>query len=228
VKLAKPHIDVGLFTNRRDEQLAFWQSDVGLEFDHIGKLGGGVHQLRHHVNGSILKINHARDPLPSDIPPAGWRTLLIAREGISEPRALVDPDGNEVTLVPPGYAGITGIGLKVVASDPGASARFYERVFGAAPVDEHACCIGDSVLQFVGLNPGEAGARPEYKAVGLRYITVQIFDCDAEHARMLALGAEEGQPARTIGTTTRYSFVRDLGGNWIEVSQRFELTEASQ
>ena len=83
--LAKPHMDIGLFTNRREEQLAFWQQTVGLAYDHLGKLGGGMQQLRHHMNGSILKVNHARDPLKPapasgiaqcDAP--GFQTLLSA------------------------------------------------------------------------------------------------------------------------------------------------------
>jgi hypothetical protein len=61
--LAKPHMDIGLFTNRREEQLDFWQNIVGLAYDHMGKLGGSIQQLRHHMNGSILKVNHAREPL---------------------------------------------------------------------------------------------------------------------------------------------------------------------
>ena len=65
MQLAKPHLDIGLFSNKRDEQLAFWQQTVGLIYDHVGKLGGGMQQHRHHMNGSILKMNHARDPLPA-------------------------------------------------------------------------------------------------------------------------------------------------------------------
>lgn len=80
MRLAKPHLDIGLFTNRREAQLAFWQQRVGLEFDHLGKLGRGLHQLRHHMNGSIMKVNHARDPLP-ELPPSGYRKLYIARPG---------------------------------------------------------------------------------------------------------------------------------------------------
>ncbi len=62
MNLAKQHLDVGLFSNNRDEQLAFWQQTVGLPYDHMGKLGGGMQQHRHHTNGSILKMNHARGP----------------------------------------------------------------------------------------------------------------------------------------------------------------------
>ena len=105
MKFAKPHLDVGLFSNRRDEQLAFWQRTVGLAYDHMGKLGGGVQQHRHHMNGSILKLNHARDPLPASAP-SGIVGLQIAREGLDRPQALADPDGNRVTLVPKGKDGM--------------------------------------------------------------------------------------------------------------------------
>ena len=46
MNLAKPHLDVGLFSNKRNEQLAFWQQTVGLPYDHMGKVGGGVQQHR--------------------------------------------------------------------------------------------------------------------------------------------------------------------------------------
>jgi lactoylglutathione lyase len=68
-------------------------------------------------------------------------------------------------------------------------------------------------------------ATPDDKnATGYRYTTVQIHKCDAEHAGILARGGREGAVPRTIGTTTRFSFVRDPDGNWLEVSQRAQLT----
>ena len=67
MRLAKPHLDIGLFTNRREAQLAFWQQRVGLEFDHLGKLGRGLHQLRHHMNGSIMKaVSYTHLTLPTN------------------------------------------------------------------------------------------------------------------------------------------------------------------
>ena len=81
MNLAKQHLDIGLFSTKRDEQLAFWQQTVGLAYDHMGKLGGGMQQHRHHMNGSILKMNHSRDPLPA-APPSGIVGLQIAREGL--------------------------------------------------------------------------------------------------------------------------------------------------
>ena len=60
VKLAKLALDVGLYTNQRDAMLEFWQSDAGVTFDELLPVGRGVHQLRHRIGDSILKINHAR------------------------------------------------------------------------------------------------------------------------------------------------------------------------
>ena len=97
MNLAKQHLDIGLFSTKRDEQLAFWQQTIGLPYDHMGKLGGGMQQHRHHMNGSILKMNHSRHPL-TDAPPSGIVGLQIAKDGLAAPRALSDPDGNHIEI----------------------------------------------------------------------------------------------------------------------------------
>ncbi len=220
--LAKQHIDIGLYTNQREEQLAFWQGEIGLEFDHVGKLGGGVHQLRHHMNGSILKINHSRNPLP-DLPPSGYRRLLIAKPDLTEVRSLTDPDGNAVDLVPMGYKGVVGIGIEIAVSDLAAAKAYWAGALQFETGDNNTVIAGDTVLFLI--QDDSVKPTPDDKnAPGYRYTTVQIHKCDAEHAGILARGGREGGPPRTIGTTTRYSFVRDPDGNWLEVSQRAQLT----
>ena len=97
MNLAKQHLDIGLFSTKRDQQLAFWQHAAGLPYDHMGKLGGGMQQHRHHMNGSILKMNHSRHPLPA-APPSGIVGLQIAKEGLAAPQALSDPDGNHIEI----------------------------------------------------------------------------------------------------------------------------------
>ena len=82
---------------------------------------------------------------------------------------------------------------------------------------------GDTVL-ILRQDGGVAPTPDEKAATGYRYTTVQIYKCDMEHNGILERGGREGGPPRTIGTTTRYSFVRDPDGNWIEVSQRAQLT----
>ena len=222
--LAKPRIDVGLFTNSLEPMLDFWQNRIGLEFDHLLPLGGGRRQHRHDLLGSVLKINHARDPLP-DVPPSGYRELLIAREGLSDPEMLTDPDGNRVTLVPEGHLGITRIGIRLGVRDLAAHHDFYGRVLELEeiPADKGiAFRCGDSVILAEEDPDAPAGAAMD--GPGWRYITVQILKVDEEHAAILARGGMEGTAPRTLGETARISFIRDPDGNWIEMSQRASLT----
>ena len=100
MRLAKDHLDVGLFTSRREPMLAFWQREVGLAFEELLPVGGGVRQHRHAMNGSVLKINEARDPFR-----AGAAERLSRAHGsrAKGSRAATtrrhDPDGNVVTLL---------------------------------------------------------------------------------------------------------------------------------
>ena len=221
MKLAKNHIDVGLFSNRREEQLAFWQETVGLPFDHIGKLGGGVQQHRHHMNGSILKINHTRDPLPA-APASAILELRIARSGLPAAQSLVDPDGNRVMLVPPGADGVVGICVVLKVSDLVASDDFYVNAMGFLREREGVWRCGDTLL--IAGERGPVANIGELRAPGFRYLTVQVWDCIAEHAGVLARGGTEGRPPTVLGDTVRYSFVLDPDGTFIEISQRASLT----
>lgn len=215
IKLAKPALDLGLNTNRCDEQLAFWQNEIGLAYDHMGKLGGGMQQHRHHLHGSILKVNHARDPLAPSAP-AGFRRLWIARDGLTAPRDLADPDGNAVRLVPRGHDGITDIAVELAVNDVEASRRFYEEAMGFAGL---ACGTTRLIL-----SPGRVAPSPDWRSAGFRYITVQVFDAIAAHQQVLARGGTEAAPPRILGDIVRYSFVRDPDGNFIEISERTTLT----
>jgi lactoylglutathione lyase len=221
MKLAKPCIDVGLATHAIEPMLAFWQGEVGVPFDHALKVRRGVTQHRHDLMGSVLKINHVTDVLP-DTPPSGYRGLLVAREGLGAPQALVDPDGNHVMLVPPGFLGVTGIGMKVVVRDVAAQLRFWCEGLGATPVAGGAGVrLGSSVLV-----PEQDDAAPQdapFEGRGWRYVTLQVFGCDSAHARALAHGGREALAPATHGDVARYSMVKDPAGNWIELSQRKSL-----
>lgn len=221
MKLAKPRIDVGLYTNRRDEMLAFWRDQVGLPYEELLPMGGGVQQHRLGLLGSVLKINHSRDPLP-DEPRSGYRELALARPGETAPRALVDPDGNRVVLLPPQHDSVSAIRVTLGVRDPAAFREFYGKALELEPASENSYRCGDSLLCF--------RADPAARAVGrmtgpgFRYVTIQVFDVDTEHAGILARGGAEGRPPITLGKVARISFVRDPDGNWIEISQRASLT----
>ena len=224
MKLAKQHLDVGLFSTKRDEQLAFWQRTVGLPYDHMGKVGGGVQQHRHHMNGSILKMNHSRDPLP-DVPPSGIVGLGIARDGLTAEQTLADPDGNKVILMPrdAGAHGVEGIAILLRVNDLAAHDRFWTHAmqFERAGNGRYRC--GDSLV--VVAERGKVEHRgTQWRGPGYRYMTVQIWDCLAEYEGILARGGTSGGEPRVLGDTVRYAFVCDPDGNHIEISQRATLT----
>ncbi len=221
MRLAKNCLDIGLFTTNLQPMLEFWQQEVGLPFEELLPVGGGVHQHRHGLNGSVLKINNVRGDLP-DSGPSGYRELFIAREGRRVPKRLTDPDGNRVTLIPPGYADIQALGIRVATSDMAWANSYYGGSLGWEAAGEGRFRCGSTLL----LLDHDESAQPvgEMRARGYRYLTVQVWDCDAEHATILSRGGTEGRPPATLGSTARISFVRDPDGNWLEISQRASLT----
>lgn len=218
--LAKPCLDVGLFTNRKEEMLAFWQQEVGLEFDELLPVGGGVHQHRHRIGDSIFKLNHVRAPLDPALPPAGYREIFVRRDFVAAPVTLDDPDGNRVTLVPPEAENELRVHLHV--SDARAFDAFYAETLGLPRAGSQAYLLGTSLITFEA--SGDVHANAEMRGPGYRYLTVQVFDVAAEHRRLLSRGAREGRAPVKLGDVAHISFVRDPDGNWIEISQRKSIT----
>lgn len=224
IELAKHQLDIGLTTEDRDETLAFWQDEVGLAYDGPLSVGGGVQQHRHSFRGSIVKINHSREPVDAEHP-TGYQRVLIAQPGRAEVLETSDPGGNEVVLVPPGHEGITQLGVEIGVRDLDDHAHFWREVIGlpsASRSGDHAFRVGDSVLRLVH-NP-DAPTDSTRRGTGYRYCTLQVFDADAEYRRCIAAGARDGHEPFTHGDVARYGFIRDPDGNWIELSQRASIT----
>ena len=206
--LAKDALDVGVFTNQLEPMLAFWQQEVGLPFDHMLPVGGGVRQHRHDHAGSVFKLNHSRAELP-EAAPAGYLRLLIARSGIEAPAELTDPDGNSVVLVPPGYLGIEQWAIEVATGSVNEFFAFYRDGLGL-PIHEHpdvACAVScgrsivigvpDQGLAAVGLAQSQS-ASAEMRRTGFRYTTIQVQRVDAVHAQVLANGGLNGREPTTL------------------------------
>ena len=223
MQLAKPRFDIGLSTNAIEPMLAFWQGEVGAPFDHLLPIRRGQDQHRHDLMGSVLKINHHEAPLPAN-PPSGYRELLIAREGLTTPRALVDPEGNRVSLVPPGEGGVTQIGVRLAVRDLAAHRQFYAETLGLPKERPGAFRAGESLILLE--EAPDAPTDAQMAGPGWRYITLQVFKVDDEHAGVLARGGREAMAPLTLGTTARISMVRDPDGNWIELSQRASIVGA--
>jgi catechol 2,3-dioxygenase-like lactoylglutathione lyase family enzyme len=168
----------------------------------------------------VLKINHHIETLPA-APPSGYLELVIARAGLAEPASLADPDGNRVMLVPPGYDGVTQIGVRIAVRDLDAHRRFYAEALGLPEESRGAFRAGESLIILE--QRSDAPADAQMNGTGWRYITFQVFKVDDEHAAVLANGGRQALAPITLGTTARISMVRDPDGNWIELSQRASI-----
>jgi catechol 2,3-dioxygenase-like lactoylglutathione lyase family enzyme len=218
--LAKNVIDVGLSTNHLEPMLRFWQHDAAVRFDHVLPVRRGQKQYRHDEQGSVIKLNHHVDPLP-DAAPSGYRELMIAREGLREPRRMVDPDGNRVRLVPPGHDGVIQIAVVLPVRSLSEHRRFYGDILGFAEQSWSggpAFRLGDSLVLLE--QDAAATVDPVRQARGWRYITLQVADIDAVHQDLRGKGVREGLAPITLGDVARISMILDPDGNWIELSRR--------
>lgn len=230
MELAKQCLDVGLFTNRIDEMRAFYGERLGLKFETMLPLGGGIRQYRYLAHGSVIKLNHSRNPL-APRSPGGYVGIVIADAAAKEPEQLIDPDGNPVARVPLGYEDTLGIGIQLGVTDAGRFERFYSEALGAERLAPGHFRLAQTVLSFkADPTARRAVATPSARipievvsgmaALGIRYFTVQVRDCNAAHRQLTDAGAPEAMAPINFGALARICFVRDPDGNVIEVSQR--------
>jgi lactoylglutathione lyase len=218
MRLAKPALDVGLYTNQLAPMLDFWQNRAQLELSEMLPLGGGVRQHRHVIEQSVLKLNHTREALDPS-PPSGLAKLAIFVEGVEGPQILADPDGNALELRPRSFAS-PNLRLTLAVNDVARSRAFYGETL-ELPVDaEGFFRVGTSQIEII---QGQV-AISEQKGLGYRYMTFQVFDVLAEHSLIVVRGGVEGVSPVRLGEVAYISFVRDPDGNWIEISQRKSIT----
>jgi len=220
--LAKPALDVGLYTNQLDNMLAFWQEQANLPFSEMLPVGNGVRQHRHAIGDSVLKINHQREPL-ADAAPSGLHNLIIYADAVGETIELLDPDGNELMLAPAASYADVNLTLQLQTANLQAQQHYYAEVLGLTTDPRGNFAVGASRLQLLdtgGAPPGDVNRT----ARGYRYMTLQVFDVVNTHQQILQRGGREGMAPVRLGDVAYISFVLDADGNWIEISQRKSLT----
>jgi catechol 2,3-dioxygenase-like lactoylglutathione lyase family enzyme len=233
MKLAKQFVDVGVFTNNVDAMRAFYAERVHLPFEEILPVGPGMKQHRFGMLGSVFKLNASRDQVPTR-PPSGYRRLIIADPDVTAPQQLLDPDGNDIELVPVGERGIKQIEIQLGVTDEAAFEHFYGDALQGRKLGAGRFQIGDTIVSYskdaaATRAPKAESSSPidvigSMRAVGIRYITIQVRSCDEEHNRFMSMGVQEGSAPVTLGELARISFIRDPDGNFIEISQRASLT----
>ncbi len=218
--LAKQCLDVGLYTDRYDDLAAFYVEQLGLPYEELLKAGRGIHQHRVGLGGSVLKLNSSRDTLEDA--PSNFVRLDIHSEQLER---LRDPDGTEVVLTPD----VDAIAVHWASSDPVRLGELLRDGFDARPEQPRAGNVDEGDGRWrVGttllvLHPGGSTVG-SMRSRGFRYLTVQVRDVRAEHARLVRLGWTEGTAPLKLGDTAFISFVLDPDGAPIEISQRASLT----
>ena len=231
MELNRPQIDVGLFTNRISEMKAFYGENLGLQFESELPVGGGFKQHRFIANGSVIKLMDSRDPLPRRHP-GGYETLIIASNRVAQPEAINDPDGNTIELVPPGRDDVNQLEVRLGVSDVDRFDTFYAKAAEATGIGGHRYKIGETIFATF-RHPLARAVKPAaltnlldvvkgMSALGIRYVTLQVKDCDAAFTAMTAGGANVAAAPETFGTRARVAFVRDPDGNFIELAQRLQ------
>ncbi len=221
MELAKPALDVGLYTNQLDPMLAFWQDQAKVPFSEMLPVGKGVRQHRHAIGDSVLKINHQREPLAGG-QPTGLRALTVYSAEVAEPVELLDPDGNELILAP--VEEQLNLTLHLHTADLDAQRHFYGSVLNLAEHGTDGFAVGASRIQLQHDPQANPGAPFTRAAVGFRYMTLQVFDVVGTHQEVLRKGGREGMAPVRLGDVAYISFVLDADGNWLEISQRKSIT----
>jgi catechol 2,3-dioxygenase-like lactoylglutathione lyase family enzyme len=229
MELARPQLDVGLFTNKLEEAQAFYGEKLGLQFESILPVGGGFNQYRYLSNSGVIKVMHSQKPLPARRP-GGYLRFIIASPNVTAPQTLLDQDGNTVELVPPGLNGVTQLEVVVGASDPARFDAFYEKAAGAQRLGPGRYKVGETIFSAVkdpAAQPATAASFAStletvnaMAALGIRYVTLQVRNCDAVFSAMTEGGASEALKPVTVGNVLRVGFVRDPDGNFVEIVQR--------
>ncbi len=199
---------------------AFWADTVGLPYTKFEKLGGGVRQYRFDANGSVIKVNHSRNPMGRQA--TIHRRLRVASDRVKQPELATDPEGVEVEVVPLGHEGVVDVEIVNATANLAEARRFWVDGIGADEVEPSRFKVGSSIIRCV--EEADLESPTERSGPGFRYLTVQVQHVDQAWARLVKMGfVGETEPV-SLGTTARVSFVRDPDGGYLEFSERAEFT----
>lgn len=113
--------------------------------------------------------------------------------------------------------------------DPGATAAYYERMFGATVIKsvmsngiERTDMNLGGVMVFIAQTPpdSELSDKPEGRYVGLDHLGLRVSNIDAVVAELKAKGAEFTVEPKTIRPGVRIAFVRGPQNVLIELLDR--------
>ncbi len=231
MELENQCLDFGMFTNHPETMHNFYNGELGLAFQGTTAMGPKFKLSRYALNGSVLKLWHAADPLPARAA-AGYKSLTIADPKAGAPRTISDPDGNPLCFVPSGHNQVDQIEFQIGVSDLAAAERFYGEQLGSERIAGGRYRFGRTILS-LSADPAARQVKTEaltnpldavvaMSGIGFRYLTIQVRDCAAEYELLMARGGVNPGVAlsRAAGPLVGIFMVRDPDGNWVEILQR--------
>ena len=183
-----------------------------------------MQQHRHHMNGSILKMNHSRDRPAGARRPRASSACEIAREGLR--RAA----GAGRSRRQQGDAGPQGPGRRRGHRHPAPGQRSRPRTTASGPQAmqfERARRRPLPLRRFADRDRRDGQGRAAARSGAGRAIATRRCRCGIASPNTTAswrAAAPRAASRGILGDTVRYAFVCDPDGNHIEISQRASLT----
>ena len=208
----------------------FTANAVRLPYEELLPVGGGVRQYRYGLLGSVLKINHSRDPLAPRIA-GGYKMLSISDPRTPMPLAMQDPDGNDIELVPAGQRGVNQIEIHIGVTDESAFEKFLWRRDACGADGAGRFKLGNTILSFrhdpAAVRAIEDGSPTRWRRCAHSGCATSQSRCATATASIAASSrwACGKAPRRCRSARSRaFRLIRDPDGNFIEISQRASLT----
>jgi catechol 2,3-dioxygenase-like lactoylglutathione lyase family enzyme len=210
--LARETLDLGLFSDN-PAMPGFYMNELALTFVESLQHSPTYSENFYAANGASLKINASSEPMEAGT--SGYRGLIIARDGVREPRQFVDPDGLLVSIVPPGHDGVHQMGIVCEVPDVETEREFLVQGVGASE-DDGVLRIGETAFF---LRPGGVTRPTPTWRRGFNYYVVFVTDITSAHQHLLDSGAEHSASPILLGDRCSFSWVRTPSGNWLELVQ---------
>ncbi|MEO8693789.1 MAG: VOC family protein [Acidimicrobiales bacterium] len=212
IELSRQTLDIGLFSDN-PAMAGFYVNELGLPFVEALPHSDTYSENFYAANGASLKINASTERMEPGT--SGYRGLIIAREGVTRPQHFVDPDGLEVSVVPPGHDGVHQMGIVCDVPDIASERSFLLNGVGARE-DDGVLRIGETAVFL--RTGGVARPTPTWRR-GFNYYVVFVRDIQRAHQSALDNGAEHSAPPLRLADRCIFSWIRTPSGNWVEFVQ---------
>lgn len=206
-------VDLGLFSDD-PRSIDFYSQDAGLPFVETLQHSPTYQERFYNLGSSSLKINYSTLPMPAGR--SGYTGLEIVRADLRDDVELIDPAGLSVRLVRELPGTDAPVAVTCAVHDVDRQARFLVDGLGAR-AEADGFRLPHTLLRLTGSATQEP-AGPTWSR-GFKYVVAFVDDIVAAHSDLIGHGADHSVPPLRLGERSAFSWLRDPGGNWLELVQ---------